>query len=126
MPTAEWPIETGPGSVLGEPLSMTPLPEVLTSTVDAGRPKTRALRRKHDWQISGTVVMTDAEKDQFDEWFADEILGGAMSFEWVNPASGEVREFRFINPPKAALECGGAPGYWRVSLEIRMYAGALA
>lgn len=122
-----WPFTTGRASkLLGDP-SVEPVPDILESQVDAGRPKRRALRSKFDDMVTGYVVMTNEEHKTFRTWYAQTARGGALPFEWISPVDDEPATFQFTGSraPRAEVLVGNSDPdkiVWAMSLTLRMLA----
>jgi len=125
MATTVWPITSGTGSKMLAPITVEPIPDVLQSDVDAGRPKRRPLRRKFDERVSCRILITDSEKATFDAWFRDTLVAGVLPFEWTDPTSDGDRDFRFESAPRFALargETGSIEALWEATLSLRAFA----
>lgn len=87
------------------------------STVDVGPPK---IRRRFTKQIrTFTVQMrfTPTQKDTFEGFWQDTLLGGSMPFTWVHPLTRVSTVFRFRKPAPSFTSIGGADSIVSFTME---------
>lgn len=122
MPALSWPFSTGyAASQIGD-IATEPIIAVLTSDVDAGRPKVRALRSKADRLMTCRTVLTGTEKATFDSWYQDTARCGTLPFEWTDE-TGTTVLMRFEKVPQASLLVGdsdSAKVRWTLQMQLRI------
>jgi len=90
----------------------------IRSSMDAGPAKVRRRATCAVRPVSGKMVMTAAELDTFREFYDDDILGGSLRFNWVDPLDGTTAvEMRFTAPP--SWSAFGQDG-WEVSMQLEI------
>ena len=88
---------------------------VLRTDMDMGPQKTR-LRFTHTPKIySGTVIVHESKRQVLDYFYRIVCRFGALRFNFKNPQSLEVREFRFTAPPD---ESGLDDGLYQITLNL--------
>lgn len=75
-----------------------PNPTIRTS-MDAGVAKTRRRFSSGVRPITGTMILTNAERQILDDFYVSDLAHGSLSFDWINPTSGLVASVRFVEPP---------------------------
>jgi hypothetical protein len=71
----------------------------IRSAMDAGPAKVRRRASCAVRPVTGKMVMTAAELDDFREFYEEDILDGSLRFDWVDPLDGTTAvEMRFTAP----------------------------
>lgn len=72
----------------------------IRSAMDAGPAKVRRRASCAVRPVTGKMVMTADELDDFREFYDEDVLGGTLRFNWVDPLDGTTAvEMRFTAPP---------------------------
>jgi hypothetical protein len=94
---------------------------VVRTAMDVGPPKVRRRITAGVQPWDGELKLTRAELLVFKEFFDDTLAGGALSFEWVDPMTGDAADFLFAEPPRwnplAPRQVAGTE-YWTVGLRL--------
>lgn len=90
---------------------------VLRSPMEMGRPKVRARYTAAPVPYTYTLEFTSDELTLFQAWFNDDIAGGALSFDFINPRTGALQEYYFQETPKEVAVGGGDQYY--VTMKLR-------
>lgn len=95
----------------------------IRSSVDQGpaivrRRYTRAVRN-----VNIPIVLTDAERAIFDDWYDNDLVGGTLSFNYIDPRGGSVRSFRFREEdgPDWQGSGGGDVKRWSTTLALETF-----
>jgi hypothetical protein len=67
----------------------------------------------------GYENLVQNDKDLLDTFFDDTIDGGAIAFDWVEPASSTVVVVRFTKPPIFSLDFFGDEYRYSTSIELQ-------
>jgi len=103
---ADWP---NLGQMI-PPVEQTPVPLVMTSTVEHGPPKRRSVGGKQLLHTKMRYRLTHAEFIQWREWYQNTINHGASSFNWIDPFDGVSKTAWLLNGNwRAQAETGGNP-----------------
>lgn len=77
---------------------------VIRSEMDRGIPKQRRIAADAIVTVPITVMFfTQQEAVDFEDWFYDDISGGADFFDWVNPRTGATVQARIVGGQLGAL-----------------------
>lgn len=76
-------------------------------------PISRQLRLGTLWAVTGTVVMTDIQYEQFKSWYVETVRGVLYQFDAKFLGPPAVYQFR--EEPEAE---GDDAGYWKVQLSM--------
>lgn len=115
---------TWPGSLPQGPLVNTLTierdPNIVEFKPDVGRPQRSKRYTLTREPYGGEMLLSDVQRADLMEFFADDCAEGAISFEmedWADlgQVSPTMAVFTWATPPKSAWV---APGYWRVSLSL--------
>lgn len=94
LPT--WPVGLPFINHLGTYRETGPQGALLATPMDAGPSKSRRRFTAALRAVSGqTDIMTDAQIDTFEDWYEDDIGGGALAFTAVNPRTGVTQTYKF-------------------------------
>jgi hypothetical protein len=74
---------------------------VIRSENDIGAPKVRRRFTKSVDKMSVTINCTRTQWNTLYNFFDVTLAGGTLPFEFTNPMTNTVEEFRFIQPPIA-------------------------
>lgn len=117
---ATWPV-TLPSLAVGADLSQQD--GVIRSPMDAGPSKVRRRFTSTVRYLSGTMVLTSAQKAALDTFFNTTVAGGALAFEYDDPTNGFAGvAARFMAPPTFQLTVGGASGveYYTATISLEL------
>lgn len=90
----------------------------IRSAMDVGPAKVRRRASCAVRRVTGKIVMTQDELGDFREFYDEDLLGGALRFNWVDPWDGTTAvEMRFTAP--YTLSAFGQDGY-EVSMELEI------
>lgn len=117
MPT--WPV-TLPQAPLVNTLTIDREPNVVEFKSDVGRPQRSKRYTQSREPYSANMLMTDAQRVDLMDFFADDCAEGAVSFEmedWADlgQSPATMALFTWATPPRVSW---AAPGYWQVSLNV--------
>lgn len=90
---------------------------VLRTEMDSGIAKQRARWSMPIVTRSATIiVLSDADKEAFDEWVDDELMGGAGWFDFKVPRSSRIVQARIVG---GKYQWGAPQGVvWKATCEI--------
>lgn len=74
-------------------------PVVIRSEVDAGPPKVRRRYTKPIRNVTGAIKADKAQTVALNTFFDVTLQGGVKRFQFTNPITDTLEEFRFIDPP---------------------------
>lgn len=116
-----WPSSI-PESPLLEGYSSTRNKTKLVSTVDAGLRKYRNRYRAVELLKSETFMFTNSEKQLFENFYENQLNGGADRFVRLNPETNIDSEYRFAptEPTYEVSGWGNDGAMWRVSFELEL------
>lgn len=95
---------------------------VLRSDVDVGPAKIRRRLTGGTRQFSIELDLRRTELATFDAFFITTTKGGALSFSWKNPRTGDVADFRFLDEPSYSPRAprGDGTEWWTASFNVEM------
>ncbi len=99
MADAVWPSGLSTCIPLIAPLQETPPALTIRSQMDVGPAKVRPRVTSNVRMFTVGVWMTQAQLVTFDAFFVSTLAGGALTFEWKNPRTGNVADFRIVGVP---------------------------
>lgn len=79
---------------------------VLRSPMDTGKAKRRRRFTAATKPLKVTVPLSGAELDIFIAFYEDDIDGGAVSFNYTHPRTGETVVVAFVSVPQPATPFG--------------------
>lgn len=95
---ADWPI-TIPQTLSVDGYGEAAPDTNIRSAMDAGPAKVRRRATCAVRPVTGKMVMTEAELGDFRDFYDDDLLGGSLRFNWVDPWDGTTAvEMRFTAP----------------------------
>ena len=87
---------------------------VIRTEMDAGPAKARLRFTRPVKYFSGSMVLDNDERKILDFFYRITTRYGALRFNFTNPQTGEVRDYRFRSPPdETTIE-----GLWNISLQL--------
>ncbi len=90
-------------------------PSTIRSSVEAGVPKVRRRYTSTYFNVSAAINATRDQLNILQAFYDVDLQGGALRFIFLNPTTGDDREFRFVNPyvvtPLSDKE-------WLISMEL--------
>lgn len=98
MADALWPAELTQALILRETEESAP-DLVIRTQMDVGPAKVRRRASVAVRHLRGGMRLTAAQLAIFDAWFVETLYGGALSFEFTNPRTGQTRDYRFVERP---------------------------
>jgi len=108
-----WP-ELLPSGLLAEGFSKQPQSNVIRTTMDSGPKKARRRYTARTVKYSGKQVFDEAELMVFEQFYHNVLADGVLRFNFADPVSGELGEFRFTaDYVAAAIE-----GHFEVSMQM--------
>ena len=105
MAAISWPTEL-PETLRIEGLKSQYKDPVLRTDMDAGPPKTRLRYTRPPKYYTGTIIVDEQQRRILDYFYRITTRFGALRFNFKNPQSLEVREFRFKAPPDESSTAG--------------------
>lgn len=119
MPNPVWPIDL-PQDVFTEGYDEG-LPDVaLRTQMDAGPAKTRRRHTAAPRPLNVTVGLSRAQAASFDDFFTEDLAGGALSFDWIHPRTLAAVTLRFVTPPPPRIVPEPGAQRWRVALTLEV------
>lgn len=113
MTNIQWPKEL-PQIMRLEGLSGKLRTAVVRTDMDAGPQKTRRRYTVSQKDFSGSVVVTEAQRQILETWY-EEILGnGALRFVMTDPQTLKPAEFRFLEDYSE----DSADGLWTITMKL--------
>jgi len=113
MTNISWP-EALPQTLLAEGLHAKYKDPVIRTEMDSGPPKAR-LRFTHPLKhFSGNIILNEEERNILDFFYRITTRYGALRFNFTNPQTGEVRNYRFRGPPDETT----IDGLWNIALQL--------
>jgi len=89
-----WP-ELLPSGLLADGFSKQPQSIVIRTAMDAGPKKARRRYTARTVKYSGKQVFNEAELMVFEQFFHTVLADGVLRFNFEDPVTGEIAEFRF-------------------------------
>jgi len=89
-----WP-ELLPADFLAEGLSIQPQSNVIRTTMDAGPKKARRRYTARTVKFLGKQRFDEDELALFEQFYHTEIADGVLRFNYIDPISNQLAEFRF-------------------------------
>jgi hypothetical protein len=88
---------------------------VIRTDMDTGPAKTRLRYTRPPKNYTGTIIVDEAGRQQLDSFYRITTRYGALRFNFTNPQTLEVREYRFKASPD---ESGTGDGLYTISLQL--------
>lgn len=99
----------------------------LRTEMDVGPVKQRGRFTAAARYITGSMVLSQAQRQTFDTFYQTTLSEGGDEFDWYDPVDGDVVSMRFTDVPSfQAITHGGtgvtgkAFAHWRVSLSLEI------
>lgn len=104
-----------------------PSPVVLRSEMERGVAKQRRFAADSVVKVGVAILFRSAaDAASFEDWFYDEIAGGADWFDWVNPRGGATVEARIVDGNIGTLQpLSGAWAYAERELVLEYVRSAM-
>jgi len=99
-----------PDCFLQRGFSYTPTKSTKTSPVDAGLSLSRRIKTVSAWNLSGSFIVSKAQKDTLDAFVKDEIDNGAKTFWKVDPIDNVTNRLWRLLAPVSCMPIDGS-GY---------------
>ncbi len=90
---------------------------LLRSQMDQGPDKTRQRYTAGVRNMQMQMTLTAAQVETLDNFFINDLSGGAAKFDWVHPRTAAAETFRFTEPPNYSQLTKGA---YSVSLNLEI------
>lgn len=117
MSNPTWPASL-PDHFLAQGLQEALGDDVLRNQPEIGPPKTRP-RSTQSWSTwTGTVRMTDAQSTAFLAFWENELIRGALPFDWVVPGTADAVTFLLMDAPQRKPDQRGVFWNWKLSLRV--------
>jgi len=113
MANITWPAELPPTLLLNS-LSMQPQNNVIRTTMDAGPKKARRRYTAGTKTFSGKIILNAAQWEIFERFYHTVLADGVLRFNFTNPFSLEMGEFRFT----AGYTAAALNGLFEVTLPL--------
>lgn len=115
MTNLKWPAEL-PQLMRLEGLSGTRKTAVVRTEMDAGPAKARQRYTVSTKEFSGSVVLTENQRQILENWYLNTLGSGVLRFRMVNPQTLEEKEFRFLEDyQESAID-----GLWEIQMKLEM------
>jgi len=99
----------------------------LRTQMDAGPYKQRGRFTAAVRYLSGTMLLTQAQRQTFDTFYRSTLGYGSDAFDWHDPVDGSVVSMRFVEVPAFTAVNGGGTGspgaaasLWSVDLQLEI------
>lgn len=116
MTYASWPSSL-PQYVFEQGYSEKLNDQVVESSVDSGPPKVRRRYTKQIRTFAMTIRLSPTQKQTFEGFWQDTLLGGSLPFDWVHPLTRDAMSFRFRIPAPQMTSVGGTDTLVSFTLE---------
>jgi hypothetical protein len=88
---------------------------VIRTDMDTGPQKLRLRYTRPPKNYSGVITTDETGRESLEYFYRVTTRYGALRFNFVNPQTLEVREFRFKAPPE---EASAGDGVWNINLQL--------
>jgi len=113
MANINWP-ELLPSGLLEEGFSKQPQDNVIRTSMDAGPKKARRRYTARTVKYSGKQVFDTAELAVFEQFYHNVIADGVLRFNFSDPVTLEIAEFRFTEK----YTVSGKEGQYEVTMQL--------
>ena len=113
MANITWPSEL-PKTLLLNGLSREPQSNVVRTAMDAGPKKARRRYTARVILISGKIVLNESQLKIFERFYSATLADGVLRFNFTDPVTLEMAEFRFTSDYKV----GSVDGLFDVSVQM--------
>ena len=100
-----WPAALPDRQFLG--LQYIPQPTTIRTEMDVGPAKVRRRATAAPIQVPVPFRYTGAQFKALIDFYAVTLLGGTQTFDWRDPANGNIVTFRFLDRPRGTLQTPG-------------------
>lgn len=115
-----WP-ESLPQCVLLEGYRERPSSGVLSSEMDVGPAKTRRRSTATTTRLPVMVTLSNEQLGIFEDWFNQDVAGGALPFDWERPRTHQIVQARIVgDPPYELRPLASGSEYWRLSMTLEI------
>lgn len=97
MAYPNWP-STLPEYVLEQGFSEQMPDQLLQTSMEAGRSKTRRRYSTNNPAFTVSIAMTLAQRAIFEDFIDDDLVGGSLPFTWVHPLHRTAANFQLRKP----------------------------
>lgn len=94
------------------------VPALMRTGTDGGIAKVRRRFTSTPRNVSGRMVITDAQRATFDTFFATTLIEGSQTFDWKDPVDGTTKTFRFLDYPNWVMTADGTAWVATMALEL--------
>lgn len=115
MAAIRWP-ESLPQLLRLEGLTAQRKSSVIRTEMDAGPAKARQRYTVATKEFSGTLLLTEQEREILEDWYTHTLGGGVLRFEMMHPQTQEFAEFRFVEDYQETA----SEGYWKIALTVEL------
>lgn len=113
-----WPV-TLPSRPIVPGYSRGPAANVIRTEMDAGAPYQRRVTTGAPKPLRCTIVVTDAQKAIFEDFYDTTLASGSLAFDWVQHESGAAVQYRFVHPgPWTITPRNEAATSWRIDMQL--------
>lgn len=114
-----WPT-TLPEFVLSDGYSEEAPKTSIATKMDYGPKKRRRRSTAAERPFKLRIALTADQVEILDDFFVNDLAGGALLFDWVHPRTGAAVEFGFTDckPPKYSNPGGGEKWYADIEIEV--------
>ena len=81
---------------------------VARSQMDTGPASRRNRFTSHTQRLSMPMVLTGAERAEFDFFFRTDLKNGSLAFDWIDPVDNTIVSLAFTAPVQWVLRAGAA------------------
>ena len=113
MTNIQWPKEL-PQILRLEGLSGKMRTATVRTEMDAGPKKTRRRYTVSQKDFTGSVIVTEQQRQILESWYQKVLGGGALRFVMTDPQTLEPAEFRFLEDYTE----NSAEGLWTISMNL--------
>lgn len=113
-----WPATLPPRPVV-DGYSRRPAANVVRTEMDAGTAQQRRATTGRPRPVSCAIVVSDTQKEIFEDFFETTLAAGSLPFDWVQFESGAAVTYRFMHPDPWELAPRN-PGAtrWRINMRL--------
>jgi len=113
MTNIYWP-ELLPAGLLSDSFTMQPQSNVIRTAMDAGPQKARRRYTAKTVRFTGKQIFDAAELAVFEQFYTNVLADGVLRFNFQNPITMEIAEFRFTDDYTTV----DADGLFAVSMQL--------
>jgi len=122
---AVWPASLP--TTLGVGMTDTQQQGFLRTEMEAGPYKQRSRYTAVSRFLSGTMLLTQAQRQTFNAFYGTTLGFGAAEFDWADPVDGTTVSMRFTDTPSFSAVAGGGTGspggaaaLWRTTISVEV------